>query len=82
MIAVPAAAAIDRAGVQTGSAANAAERLAVLLVWPRSSLPPIVDQHHVQFAAGHRAVKMRRVGGDRLPGRVASQQTREDRQIR
>ena len=63
-----ATAAVDRAGVHAGTAADAVQRIAKLVAFAKLRAA-VVDQHDVQFAVGvARAVEMRRVAGDRLTG--------------
>src|SRR5438874_1545017 len=79
-IAVASAAAVDRAGVQAGRAADALGRVAVL---PAREDPaaPVIDEHDVHRGAWAGAVEVRGVRGDRLPRGAAREQPEEDRQL-
>src|SRR5438552_3389961 len=79
-IAVASAAAIDRAGVQAGRAADALERVAVLLA-REDPAAPVIDDHDVHRGARAGAVEVRGVRGDRLPRGAAREQPEEDRQL-
>src|SRR3954469_16103190 len=79
-VAVPAAAPVDGAGVQAGTAADAGKRAAELR--PGEELAaPMIDDDDVQFAAGPRAVEVGRVGGDGLPRRAPREEPEEDAQV-
>src|SRR5690242_13931356 len=63
-VAQAAAAAIDRAGVHAGAAADAFERGPEFLQ-PQPFRPAVIDEHEMHFAAGPWAAEMRGVLGHR-----------------
>src|SRR5512147_1725496 len=79
-VGVAAAAAVDRAGVEAGAAADAGQRPPEAPLGQQARAA-VVDQHDVELAAPARAVEMAGVAGDGLTDGAARQEPEEDRQV-
>src|SRR5208282_2493620 len=79
-IAQAAAAAVDRAGVHAGAAANAFERIPEVL-HAQALRSSVVDQHDVQLGARPRRAEMRGVLRDRRAQRASRQHADEDGKV-
>src|SRR4029079_6869794 len=80
-VAVPAAASVHRASVQTRGAADAVQRAAEGFVGERLRAA-VVEQHDMQFGSFTRSVEMRTVRGYRLSRGGARQQPKKRVEVR
>src|SRR6185312_13331306 len=80
MIAVPAAAPVDRTGIKTSGATDTFQRISEIGT-TQVNAPAIVHEHHMHLLPRPGPSEVTRIGGDRLPRCAARQQAQKNTQV-